>query len=278
MSPTYESDCTATTELLQDGHPSPSRNDDGEEKPPASYITLIAKAIMSTPYKRMLLSEIYQWIAEKYPYFRFKDRSWRNSVRHNLSLNECFVKTGRSENGKGNYWTIHPANVEDFTQGDFRRRRARRRVRKCEEMQRLQYGYPEACPTQAVSQCSTTPSGYAPMTTSFLPVSVLADMFGIENVTSKEEQLKYLYGSIRTTTLPDIDVSTTIPSVIPSILSPISPSSPSEITPSINSVPGQVLQACPVQNNLSVTVDVNANNFSQIFPSPISVEDLKEWN
>ena len=47
-----------------------------------------------------------------------------------MSLNECFIKAGRSENGKGNYWAIHPANLEDFANGDFRRRRARRRVRR----------------------------------------------------------------------------------------------------------------------------------------------------
>lgn len=32
--------------------------------------------------------------------------------------------------GKGNYWTIHPACIDDFAKGDFRRRQARRRARK----------------------------------------------------------------------------------------------------------------------------------------------------
>lgn len=49
--------------------------------------------------------------------------------RHNLSLNDCFVKAGRSANGKGHYWAIHPANVSDFQRGDFRRRKAQRKVR-----------------------------------------------------------------------------------------------------------------------------------------------------
>ncbi len=40
------------------------------------------------------------------------------------------MKAGRSSNGKGHYWTIHPANLEDFSRGDFRRRRAQRRVRR----------------------------------------------------------------------------------------------------------------------------------------------------
>ena len=32
--------------------------------------------------------------------------------------------------GKGHYWAIHPANVDDFKKGDFRRRKAQRKVRK----------------------------------------------------------------------------------------------------------------------------------------------------
>lgn len=59
-----------------------------------------------------------------------QEKSWRNSVRHNLSLNECFVKAGRSDNGKGHFWAIHPANLEDFSKGDYHRRRARRRIRR----------------------------------------------------------------------------------------------------------------------------------------------------
>lgn len=116
-------------ETLPDG----SKGDcssDPEVKPTHSYIALIAMAILSCPNKKMILGDIYQYISDNFPYYRNKDKSWRNSIRHNLSLNECFIKAGRSENGKGNYWAIHPANLEDFANGDFRRRRARRRVRR----------------------------------------------------------------------------------------------------------------------------------------------------
>ena len=41
-----------------------------------------------------------------------------------------FLKAGRAANGKGHYWAIHPACVDDFQKGDFRRRRAQRKVRK----------------------------------------------------------------------------------------------------------------------------------------------------
>ena len=101
-----------------------------ESKPSQSYIGLIAMAILSAPEQRLVLSEIYQWMLEHYAYFRLRGPGWRNSIRHNLSLNDCFVKADRSANGKGHYWSIHPANLVDFSNGDFRRRRAQRRVRK----------------------------------------------------------------------------------------------------------------------------------------------------
>ncbi|XP_031574996.1 forkhead box protein B1-like [Actinia tenebrosa] len=117
-----------TEESIKDG--ASKSEDDCDVKPSHSYIALIAMAILSCTNKKMILGDIYQYISDNFPYYRNKDKSWRNSIRHNLSLNECFIKAGRSENGKGNYWAIHPANLEDFSNGDFRRRRARRRVRK----------------------------------------------------------------------------------------------------------------------------------------------------
>ncbi|KAJ8673384.1 hypothetical protein QAD02_004646 [Eretmocerus hayati] len=101
-----------------------------EPKPQQSYIGLIAMAILSSPERKLVLSDIYQHILDHHPYFRRRGPGWRNSIRHNLSLNDCFVKSGRSANGKGHYWSIHPANVEDFKRGDFRRRRAQRKVRR----------------------------------------------------------------------------------------------------------------------------------------------------
>ncbi|OXA64374.1 Forkhead box protein B1 [Folsomia candida] len=101
-----------------------------EPKPQQSYIGLIAMAILSSPEKKLVLSDIYQYILDNFPYFRARGPGWRNSIRHNLSLNDCFIKSGRSANGKGHFWRIHDANVDDFTKGDFRRRRAQRKVRK----------------------------------------------------------------------------------------------------------------------------------------------------
>ncbi|XP_052791886.1 forkhead box protein B1-like [Mya arenaria] len=168
----------------------------GEDlKPPGlSYIALISMAIQSSKNKRMLLSDIYSWISERYPYYRLKDKSWRNSIRHNLSLNECFVKSGRSENGKGNYWSIHPANMEDFSQGDYRRRRARRRVRKCDEdLQRLCSDEPETEEIEPPLPPPTTHAeGYVPMASTLVPANFLS-VLGIEPIKSFDYLVQGMY-------------------------------------------------------------------------------------
>ncbi|KAL5250488.1 hypothetical protein ACHWQZ_G016282 [Mnemiopsis leidyi] len=112
------------------GNESPSNNANQDQKPAHSYVAIIAMAILESSGKKLVLSDIYKYILDKYPYFKNKGQGWRNSVRHNLSLNQCFAKAGRAENGKGNYWTIHPANMDDFKKGDFRRRLTRRSRRK----------------------------------------------------------------------------------------------------------------------------------------------------
>ncbi|XP_062355348.1 forkhead box protein F2 [Cinclus cinclus] len=105
------------------------------EKPPYSYIALIVMAIQSSPSKRLTLSEIYQFLQARFPFFRGSYQGWKNSVRHNLSLNECFIKLpkGLGRPGKGHYWTIDPASEFMFEEGSFRRR-PRGFRRKCQAL------------------------------------------------------------------------------------------------------------------------------------------------
>ncbi|XP_055998749.1 forkhead box protein P1-like isoform X2 [Ostrea edulis] len=72
-------------------------------RPPFTYASLIRQAIIESPHKQLTLNEIYQWFQNTFAYFRRNEATWKNAVRHNLSLHKCFM---RVENVKGAVWTV----------------------------------------------------------------------------------------------------------------------------------------------------------------------------
>ncbi|XP_076257658.1 forkhead box, sub-group O isoform X7 [Rhynchophorus ferrugineus] len=90
-----------------------------------SYADLITQAITTSPDKRLTLSQIYEWMVQNVPYFKDKGDSnssagWKNSIRHNLSLHNRFMRVQNEGTGKSSWWMINP----DAKPGKSVRRRA----------------------------------------------------------------------------------------------------------------------------------------------------------
>lgn len=122
LSPPRDSDLDLTfipgTQIHGGGHV--SKNDhkirlsvskDKPLKPPYSFSSLIFMAIEDAPTKKLPVKDIYNWITERFPYFQNAPLGWKNSVRHNLSLNKCFMKVDKDKGqamGKGSLWCVDP--------------------------------------------------------------------------------------------------------------------------------------------------------------------------
>ncbi|XP_005997548.1 forkhead box protein B2 [Latimeria chalumnae] len=116
--------------------PRPGKNSYSDQKPPYSYISLTAMAIQSSQEKMLPLSDIYKFIMDRFPYYRENTQRWQNSLRHNLSFNDCFIKIPRrpDQPGKGSFWALHPDCGDMFENGSFLRRRKRFKVHRSDHL------------------------------------------------------------------------------------------------------------------------------------------------
>ncbi|KAJ0179124.1 hypothetical protein K1T71_004836 [Dendrolimus kikuchii] len=81
------------------------------KKPPYTYPELIEKALRENG--ELTVSAIYQWISDRFPFYKANDERWKNSVRHNLSINPHFRKGARAPQGAGHLWSL-AANAIDL--------------------------------------------------------------------------------------------------------------------------------------------------------------------
>lgn len=129
-------ECDETNRNPQDNEVQTESNADNKKsrfnrksrrRPPYSYIALIAMAIQNASDKRLTLDGICKFIRDRFPFYRDTYPSWKICIRNNLSLNDCFIKTGikSDEPLKGNYWTLDPESYNMFENGSFLRRKTR---------------------------------------------------------------------------------------------------------------------------------------------------------
>ena len=149
--------------------PRPSRDSYGDTKPPYSYIALTAMAIYHSPERMLPLSDIYKFIMDRFPYYKSNTSRWQNSLRHNLSFNDCFIKIPRhpTRPGKGAYWTLHPKAIAMFENGSLLRRRKRFRLEE-EEKETLES---ELATLNTMSRMAPAPAPAPVPAPAYMPVT-----------------------------------------------------------------------------------------------------------
>uniref|UniRef100_A0A8C6SH08 Forkhead box N4 n=1 Tax=Neogobius melanostomus TaxID=47308 RepID=A0A8C6SH08_9GOBI len=127
-------------------------------KPIYSYSCLIAMALKNSKTGSLPVSEIYSFMKEHFPYFKTAPDGWKNSVRHNLSLNKCFEKVenkASSSSRKGCLWALNPAKIDKMEEEMQKWKRKdlpaiRRSMANPDELDQLITDRPENCRRKAL--------------------------------------------------------------------------------------------------------------------------------
>ncbi|XP_034025353.1 forkhead box protein N4 [Thalassophryne amazonica] len=149
-------------------------------KPIYSYSCLIAMALKNSKTGSLPVSEIYSFMKEHFPYFKTAPDGWKNSVRHNLSLNKCFEKVENktsSSSRKGCLWALNPAKIDKMEEEMQKWKRKdlpaiRRSMANPDELDKLITDRPESCRRKAVEPSMTR----LPVCPTGLPLPVAAQL------------------------------------------------------------------------------------------------------
>ncbi|XP_026885572.2 forkhead box protein N4 [Electrophorus electricus] len=141
-------------------------------KPIYSYSCLIAMALKNSKTGSLPVSEIYSFMKEHFPYFKTAPDGWKNSVRHNLSLNKCFEKVENKMSGssrKGCLWALNPAKIDKMEEEMQKWKRKdlsaiRRSMANPDELDKLITDRPESCRRRPLESGLTNLPGCPPGT------------------------------------------------------------------------------------------------------------------
>lgn len=136
-----------------------------EVRPPFTYASLIRQAILESPEKQLTLNEIYNWFTRMFAYFRRNAATWKNAVRHNLSLHKCFV---RVENVKGAVWTVDEI--------EFQKRRPQKISGSPSLIKNIQTSHAYCTPLNAALQASMAENSIPLYTTASMGNPVLTSL------------------------------------------------------------------------------------------------------
>ncbi|XP_073537739.1 forkhead box protein I2-like [Phyllobates terribilis] len=91
-------------------------------RPPYSYLALIAMDIQNAPEKKLTLRQIYNYVVDKFSFYRRSKTNWQHCIRHSLTNNDGFKKVARDESDpeKGGYWTLEPNCDKILDNGHFK--------------------------------------------------------------------------------------------------------------------------------------------------------------
>ncbi|CAL8348028.1 unnamed protein product [Lota lota] len=134
-------------------------------KPIYSYSCLIAMALKNSKTGSLPVSEIYSFMKEHFPYFKTAPDGWKNSVRHNLSLNKCFEKVENKLSGssrKGCLWALNPAKIDKMEEEMQKWKRKdlpaiRRSMANPDELDKLITDRPDSCRRKAEAGITRLP-------------------------------------------------------------------------------------------------------------------------
>ncbi|XP_034296465.1 forkhead box protein P1 isoform X5 [Pantherophis guttatus] len=136
-----------------------------EVRPPFTYASLIRQAILESPEKQLTLNEIYNWFTRMFAYFRRNAATWKNAVRHNLSLHKCFV---RVENVKGAVWTVDEV--------EFQKRRPQKISGNPSLIKNMQTSHTYCSPLNAALQASIAENSISLYTTASMGTPTLGSL------------------------------------------------------------------------------------------------------